>query len=141
MQALLWDFGDGNTSTDQNPTHTYTTSGVYSAKLAAENTCGTGIYSRDQSIAVGIREASAFRNTRIYPNPSKGVFELAMEGIDSDKLQISIYDFSGRLLFWSAEKVNGEFRKTFDLSLFSKGIYSLKLESDTGMEIRKVIIW
>jgi PKD repeat protein len=28
-----WDFGDGNTSTDANPTHTYTAEGVYAATL------------------------------------------------------------------------------------------------------------
>lgn len=39
-----WDFGDGNTSTLQNPTHQYTASGVYSVTLYATNTAGTGSY-------------------------------------------------------------------------------------------------
>ncbi len=34
--AFLWDFGDGNTSTDTNPTHTYTSSGDYTVKLVAQ---------------------------------------------------------------------------------------------------------
>ncbi len=29
-----WDFGDGNTSTDQNPTHTYNTNGEYTVSLS-----------------------------------------------------------------------------------------------------------
>jgi gliding motility-associated-like protein len=37
-QDFLWDFGDGTTSTDINPTHTYLTPGSYSIKLVATDT-------------------------------------------------------------------------------------------------------
>jgi len=33
--SYLWNFGDGNTSTASNPTHTYTTDGTYTVKLYA----------------------------------------------------------------------------------------------------------
>lgn len=33
----MWYFGDGNTSTDSNPTHTYTAPGTYSVKMVASN--------------------------------------------------------------------------------------------------------
>jgi gliding motility-associated-like protein len=32
--SLVWDFGDGNTSTDENPTHTYTTAGDFEVSLS-----------------------------------------------------------------------------------------------------------
>ncbi|MBO3118030.1 PKD domain-containing protein [Winogradskyella sp. DF17] len=35
-----WDFGDGNTSTEQNPVHTYTAPGTYTVTLIEENFCG-----------------------------------------------------------------------------------------------------
>jgi gliding motility-associated-like protein len=37
FQTLLWDFGDGNTSTDSDPEHIYTTPGEYTVKLLAIN--------------------------------------------------------------------------------------------------------
>lgn len=37
----LWDFGDGNTSTQQNPTHQYTNNGTYTVKLTATNANGS----------------------------------------------------------------------------------------------------
>lgn len=37
----LWNFGDGNTSTLQNPTHTYAVSGAYTITLDATNVNGT----------------------------------------------------------------------------------------------------
>jgi PKD repeat protein len=38
--SWAWDFGDGNTSTDQNPVHTYATAGTYTVGLIASNGCG-----------------------------------------------------------------------------------------------------
>ncbi len=39
--SWAWDFGDGGTSTSQNPTHAYTLPGVYSVSLTATNAYGT----------------------------------------------------------------------------------------------------
>ena len=38
--SLSWDFGDGETSTDQNPVHTYDSTGTYNVILTATNTDG-----------------------------------------------------------------------------------------------------
>ena len=39
--SYLWDFGDGNMSTDANPTNTYATGGTYTVTLTATNACGS----------------------------------------------------------------------------------------------------
>lgn len=39
--SWLWDFGDGSTSTSQNPTHSYTLSGNYTVSLTATNANGS----------------------------------------------------------------------------------------------------
>ena len=36
-----WDFGDGATSTEQNPSHTYSTPGTYTVTLTASNSAGS----------------------------------------------------------------------------------------------------
>lgn len=38
--SWLWDFGDGNGSTDQNPTHFYTNSGIFTVTLTVSNAAG-----------------------------------------------------------------------------------------------------
>jgi len=40
-ESFLWDFGDGKTSTERNPVHTYLKTGFYTVKLTATNECGS----------------------------------------------------------------------------------------------------
>ena len=39
--SWLWSFGDGTTSSEENPTHAYTEEGVYDVTLEATDSCGT----------------------------------------------------------------------------------------------------
>jgi PKD repeat protein len=39
--SWLWDFGDGMTSTQQNPSHAYAAAGPYSVKLTVSNAGGS----------------------------------------------------------------------------------------------------
>jgi len=50
--SWLWDFGDGNTSTDQNPINTYTTEGSYTVTLTATNDEGSDLITFTDYISV-----------------------------------------------------------------------------------------
>lgn len=41
--SFLWDFGDGNTSAETNPTHVYTNQGTYQVTLTSFNNCGQSV--------------------------------------------------------------------------------------------------
>jgi serine protease AprX len=47
-----WDFGDGNTSTDQNPIHTYSTVGKYTIGLTVNNEVGSSTATKSDYINV-----------------------------------------------------------------------------------------
>ena len=46
ITAWAWDFGDGATSTEQHPTHTYAAPGSYTASLTVTTTLGSSTYTR-----------------------------------------------------------------------------------------------
>ncbi len=43
--SYKWNFGDGSTSTETNPTHNYGTTGTFTVTLEATNPCGTVVFS------------------------------------------------------------------------------------------------
>jgi PKD repeat protein len=50
--SWAWDFGDGGTSTEQNPTYTYTTMGIYTVTLTASNALGSDTTTKASYISV-----------------------------------------------------------------------------------------
>ena len=58
--AWTWNFGDGSSSTLQNPMHTYTTAGVYTANLNATNGYNGWISAPSKSITVYTLPTVAF---------------------------------------------------------------------------------
>ena len=51
--AWRWDFGDGQSSTAQNPSHTYATEGLYDVRLEVAGSNGVAIRRKSAYIAVG----------------------------------------------------------------------------------------
>jgi hypothetical protein len=56
VTSYAWEFGDGETSTEANPSHTYAMSGDYTAKVTVTGEGGTAVATKDITIAASIGE-------------------------------------------------------------------------------------
>jgi len=56
-ESWMWEFGDGDTSIDQNPSHVYTSSGLYSVTLTATNSIGSDSEIKTDLISVNLPDA------------------------------------------------------------------------------------
>ena len=77
----LWDFGDGNTSTEENPTHTYTEFGFYSVSLNANSgICQTQTVNKPDYIKIGLDPISSSNTNVTDCAPATADFSVAGTG-------------------------------------------------------------
>ena len=67
-----WDFGDGNTSSDTNPIHTYTTSGTFDVSLSVTGDGGTDTFTSPGLVIVDDVQTPAFVMDPKYLEVSSG---------------------------------------------------------------------
>jgi len=137
-----WDFGDGGTSMEENPTHNYTANGTYTITQTVTNDCGTMTFTEDVMIVVTsttLPEAvSAFN---FYPNPNDGSFYLEIEATPTKELQVQLYDIVGRKMMSQYFDFNsGQLSHRFDMRHLASGTYVLQLVLEEEVLVRKLIV-
>ena len=127
-----WNFGDGATSTDFEPNHSYTLEGNLDMYLVAENDCGTDTAFLNLS-SVSTDDKESVSEFRLFPNPSSGITYLNFNSESSTTAVLEIHDQSGRLwLTETFETTFGTNQLEFDLTNVSSGSYisTLNLEGE-----------
>jgi hypothetical protein len=135
--SYTWNFGDGNTSTDASPTHTFTSPGNYLVSLTAEN-CGI-LSTISQTLQVSISgNSTSLSDEEIFllqPNPAN--HHLLIRSQLSGNAWIEIFNTDGRLLrkFYLDTPM-----QIIDVSPFPAGIYTLALNHAQQRVIRRLVI-
>nr|MBA3901222.1 T9SS type A sorting domain-containing protein [Bacteroidota bacterium] len=142
--SYVWDFGDGSpTVSVANPSHTYAGNGTYTATLTVSNNCGTDVHTESVvvSFITGISKHADLEGITIAPNPSLGIFNVMFSNIDNKDIALEIYDAKGKLVYLSLDKqISGNFVKHVDLSVYSTGLYLLKVNSENEVRNFKLLI-
>lgn len=102
--SVLWDFGDGNTSTDENPTHTYSARGWYDVTLTVEFILGCS-YSITKTLYIGDDYEMVIPNA-FTPNLDNinETFRPVYYGITS--IRLTVYDTWGTLIYYEDSTEN-----------------------------------
>jgi hypothetical protein len=138
--SILWEFGDGNTSTDTNPTHTYQFSGGnFEVRQIVFNDCGTDTFVQ----VVGptdIEDELFGKAMSIYPNPSNGIFWVEGVDVQADELTIEVLDARGRLVIKHRQEfvING-FKQQIDLTGEAEGVYMVKISDGERTTYKRVV--
>lgn len=130
LYSVLWDFGDGETSTDKYPVHTFQSEGIYDVKLTIETQNCTDFYS-----------ITIFAGEDVwYPDSCQAMFYF--EQNISNPYEIKFSDlsvFSGSNNFWFWDFGDGEFdysqNPTHIYDFEGTYVVSLEITSDTCSNI------
>ena len=135
--SWFWDFGDGNTSTLQNPVHTYGTSGNYTVSLAINQ----GSCTAEETIAVGLSEVENVwgNDVVLRPNPSEGITHLEFASANVEASDLVVYAMNGQEV-WRTRIPNGTQEVIIATKQWEAGVYMVHLQSQSNRLVLRLLV-
>ncbi len=140
--SWYWDFGDGDTSSQQHPYHAYTAIGSYTVKLICYNDCGKDSLAKQiQITSLNIEDLGDFSAVKVFPNPAKNNLTLLFNAKDAHKGSLSMLNVVGeKVIQKEMDILSGENKHILNVSGLAEGIYYLRVQYADNYLIRKIII-
>ncbi len=157
----IWDFGDGNFSSQQYPSHTYADTGIYYVCLTivsfrGNDSCmstyctnvgfdanGNLIFKTNAKgftinvinpATVGLLEKDVFTSVNLYPNPSRGVANLKWDD-NLDVQGVKIISLSGKIL----QELNPTDNK-LEINNLDAGIYIIQIATPDAAKTMRLVV-
>lgn len=133
----LWDFGDGFTSNERNPIHTFDP-GLYHVCLTVSNE-----YSSDSScqwinvMTTSNEEVIVNSGLTIYPNPIDDRFTITSDNKDFQAFSFKFLNIDGALLF---QHNNIIVPSTIFIPDIPSGTYMISLKGTSGKEETRLVV-
>lgn len=138
---VSWNFGDGTTSSVANPTQSYTSLNDFDVTLIVSNNCGSDTVVKTVTVT-GITDILGEElSVSVFPNPTKGLFNVSLNGTTASQTQVMVYDLQGRKVNTTSLVRNGAtMNAIIDLSGNGNGIYIVKVLSGSQTSTHKLVV-
>ena len=91
------------------------------------------------SACTGIEDLQTQLGYSIYPNPSNGIFVIDFNESYS-KTKVELINVTGAVVQNFSINNTSDLRKSIDLSALSKGLYLLRVSTDEGFDVRRIVL-
>ena len=133
--AWAWDFGDGGTSSDQNPSHAYAVTDVaINACLIASNDFGSDTICK-QVFTNAVIDIS--QTLQVYPNPASAFVIVATENWQPEIVRM--FDITGATIPVEYSPLN-QGTLQFNTTQIPAGIYTIELRDDQRVGFVRCVI-
>ncbi|MDP1621386.1 MAG: BACON domain-containing carbohydrate-binding protein [Bacteroidales bacterium] len=87
--------------------------------------------------SIGVEENIA-QTIRIYPNPTRGIFNIVPGSADFRNIEVTVQDLNGKIFL--NRQFKGEKEYQIDLSSASQGTYNIILKTDASLLVKKLVV-
>ena len=137
--SWLWNFGDGNTSTTQNPSHTYATPGTYTVTLTVNGNTGCPKTTTYSVFYTAVTQSADQLEVSLLPNPAKTKSTLNFGQALTEDLQVQIIAVDGRVIRELLVR-KGESTQTLDVEDLAPAMYLIRLNNTTTTQTLKLTV-
>ncbi len=121
LSGWAWTFGDGNTSNEQNPIHTYAEEGSFEICLSVQNGCGQSSICQTVQVTIDGSQISVIDNIQ----------HVSCHSGTNGSITVIVNGGTGNYTFtWTGPE--GEIYNTQSISDLPTGIYHLEISDDEG---------
>ena len=136
--AYLWNFGDENTSTEENPEHTYDAAGTYTVKLTVQDAAGTA-KSVEKEVSVAGAVKAYFSATAMTDRAGKFGKIFTLDATASENAASIVWDFGDGSEASTEFQVNHEFPAYDQTYTVKATVTGIGGDTDTFEETVEVI--
>lgn len=137
---FFWNFGDGNTSLDENPTHTYATPGDYNVTLSVGSQwCTPGTVTRSlELLPTSTTDLGDTFAVKLSPNPNNGQFTLRVNATSQETFEWRLTGVDGKS--YRTGRINTNLNREIDVTNVAPGVFFLELTSGEQRLVERVMI-
>ncbi|HEY8367153.1 MAG TPA: T9SS type A sorting domain-containing protein, partial [Bacteroidia bacterium] len=126
-------------STEENPTHMYSSSGQYVITLTVYGECDTITTTNAVSVYNVGNEEFITGSVEMYPNPATENVNLVFKGVNVGDAKIKLIDLSGKVILIKQVPVGDGSVVTLDLNSISMGVYTVSIDINGEVKVLKLV--
>ncbi len=138
--SWAWDFGDGSTSTQQNPSHTYAATGVYQVTLTVNGGSCTVTYDIGVGVNIGLDDLEKEgMNIQLFPNPANEELNVSFNKSLGYATKARIFALNGKLIK-ELDISGSEELVSIPLDGINTNLYVLEIDLADGKYHQKITV-